>query len=187
MRSIFTKIIRHYYDGRKILNNLLVVSGVPQSAGGRSRPRVGVHIRVGDIMLNQRLRRVFWSSNKDYLDAAFEWFTTKYANKLSPIFIVMCGGGFHGNAPDLAVCKDMVDTKKYTVAFSQNLTAAEDFVALTACDDVVVTSGTFGWWAGFLAGGDVVAYHQQIHGPLTNQYNEEDYFPPMWTLLEEAK
>jgi galactoside 2-L-fucosyltransferase 1/2 len=120
------------------------------------------------------------------LDTAFGWFTAKYGNKLSPIFVVMCGGGFHGNAPDMTVCMDMVDSKKYTAVFSKNATAVEDFAALTACNDTVVTSGTFGWWAGFLAGGDVVAYHQQIHGPLASEYDEDDYFPSTWTLLETA-
>eukprot|EP00284_Hemiselmis_tepida_P017536 CAMPEP_0174923918 /NCGR_PEP_ID=MMETSP1355-20121228/6900_1 /TAXON_ID=464990 /ORGANISM="Hemiselmis tepida, Strain CCMP443" /LENGTH=3102 /DNA_ID=CAMNT_0016169659 /DNA_START=138 /DNA_END=9443 /DNA_ORIENTATION=+ len=67
---------------------------------------------------------------------------------------------------------------------------AVDMAILAACDHMVVTVGSFGWWAAYLGadakGGEVVYYDSafDMEHP-TNQGNVllADYFPPGWTAM----
>ncbi|XP_014667527.1 PREDICTED: uncharacterized protein LOC106809082 [Priapulus caudatus] len=61
-----------------------------------------------------------------------------------------------------------------------------DMCALSDCDHVIMTVGTFGWWAGFLSGGDVI-YFAQPTWPGSMYDNElivEDYYRPEWIGME---
>jgi hypothetical protein len=74
---------------------------------------------------------------------------------------------------------------QHTVIFSPAThTAAQDFAALAACNASIMTTGTFGWWASFLAGGPVVSY---AHPMMQLQFDADSYFPHDWMLLEEAE
>jgi galactoside 2-L-fucosyltransferase 1/2 len=57
-----------------------------------------------------------------------------------------------------------------------------DLAILTMCDHTIITSGSFGWWAGWLAGGMVV-YYKGFPKPNTsmgNCLNHSDYYLPNW-------
>ena len=65
-----------------------------------------------------------------------------------------------------------------------------DFALMSACDGVIHSLGTFGWWAGHFSsqnGGEVVYFKNGIN--TTNLIdglpaNEEDLFPPHWVGLK---
>jgi len=73
-------------------------------------------------------------------------------------------------------------TKSAVVAFSENHNAAEDLAILSSCDHTIMSVGTFGWWAGYLAGGIVVYYRNfpRKDGNLMPHFSREDFFPPEW-------
>ena len=55
---------------------------------------------------------------------------------------------------------------------------------MTLCDHTIITAGTFGWWAAWLAGGTVVYLADY---PRPRSYMErkvmirrENYYPPDW-------
>jgi galactoside 2-L-fucosyltransferase 1/2 len=54
------------------------------------------------------------------------------------------------------------------------------------CDHSIITSGTYSWWAGWLAGGMVVYYKNFLRPNTTigNEYNDSDYYPPDWIGME---
>ena len=67
---------------------------------------------------------------------------------------------------------------KLTLAF-------EDFVLMSNCDDMVMTVGTFGWWASWLTsqrGGTAMYYnHPFITGSELDKYlDRKDHFPADW-------
>ena len=61
-----------------------------------------------------------------------------------------------------------------------------DMIVLANCDHVIMSSGTFGWWAGWLSGGHVVYYkHSARKGShFGKEFDAKDFFPPSWIPLE---
>ena len=53
---------------------------------------------------------------------------------------------------------------------------------LSKCQHLIMSVGTFGWWAGFLTGGDVIYYTPPFRegAPLGRGFSEDDYYPPRW-------
>jgi len=64
--------------------------------------------------------------------------------------------------------------------------AGMDMAILASCQHLIVSVGTFGWWAGFLVGrgeGRVVYFRDQFDmGHKINRGNVvlDDYFPEQW-------
>ncbi|EPQ15959.1 Galactoside 2-alpha-L-fucosyltransferase 1 [Myotis brandtii] len=59
----------------------------------------------------------------------------------------------------MAWCRENVDTSRGDVVFAgdgQEASPGKDFALLTQCNHTVMTIGTFGFWAAYLAGGDTV-------------------------------
>ena len=59
---------------------------------------------------------------------------------------------------------------------------ATDFLALSSLDHTIMSTGTFGWWIGWLAGGRVVYYKDHVvKGSVLETYvDSNDLFPPYW-------
>lgn len=58
----------------------------------------------------------------------------------------------------------------------------EDMAVLSMCDHVIVSSGTYGWWAAWLAKGTTTYYANYPH-PDSSLYlaiKASDYYPPHW-------
>ena len=53
---------------------------------------------------------------------------------------------------------------------------------LAKCNHVIMSVGTFGWWAGYFSGGDVIYFTPPFEAGsrLDKGYSEEDFFPPKW-------
>ena len=56
------------------------------------------------------------------------------------------------------------------------------FCALTKCQHVILTEGSFGWWIGFLNKGDVIYFNTPYKkgSPPDKQYNANDFWPKTW-------
>ncbi|XP_048470624.1 galactoside alpha-(1,2)-fucosyltransferase 2-like [Rhincodon typus] len=109
---------------------------------------VGVHVRRGDyihVMPNA------WKgviADKKYLDTAMAYFRNKYKNV---VFAVTSNG--------MDWCKQNINNSKGDVYFSDDpkqATVAFDFSILAHCNHTIMTIGTFGFWAGYLAGGETI-------------------------------
>ena len=64
---------------------------------------------------------------------------------------------------------------------------AVDLAVLASCNHSIITVGTFGWWAGFLAGGQVIHYkYQAREGTILRKgfsQSMDDYFLPHWISM----
>ena len=64
----------------------------------------------------------------------------------------------------------------------------EEFATLVACDHMIMSIGTFGWWAAFLGshtrGGRVVYYRGELTGQeQAGNARRDDYYPAAWTAV----
>ena len=75
--------------------------------------------------------------------------------------------------------------QKHNVYISNMTTLYEDFVLISSCDHMIMTVGTFGWWAAWLTSqrGGTVMYYNQPYKPESRNFrtmNMDDCFPSNW-------
>ncbi|KAM7060194.1 LOW QUALITY PROTEIN: galactoside alpha-(1,2)-fucosyltransferase 1 [Molossus nigricans] len=88
---------------------------------------LGVHVRHGDYLEVMPRRWKGVVGHRAYLQQAMDWFRARHQ---APIFVVTSNG--------------------------MEASPGKDFALLTQCNHTIVTIGTFGFWAAYLAGGDTV-------------------------------
>ena len=129
---------------------------------------VGVHVRRGDKLLQKDVN----VASQEYLHKAVHYFRKKYGKVL---FIVASNG--------MEWTKENMP-KEILVKYIQGTTET-DLAMLASCDHVIATIGTFSWWSGWLAGGEVtyVKSPAKPGTPLAHWLNYKDYFDPEWIGL----
>ena len=116
--------------------------------GDRPSTFVGVHVRRGDYLEVMPLHWKGVVGDRAYLQQAMDWFRARHE---APIFVVTSNG--------MEWCRENIDTSRGDVIFAgdgQEDAPVKDFALLTQCNHTIMTSGTFGFWAAYLAGGDTV-------------------------------
>lgn len=150
-----------------------------QSPNGKANDDmfIAVHVRRGDMA---KISKVYKTATPSYVIGAMTYFQNKYGRERQLTFVVATddrkwtqatldahwrGGGGDGSR----------------VVYT-NGTAEEDMAILSSCHHAVITCGTFGWWAGWLTGGEVLYYRDFIWNGSYQwaQFNAYDYYPPSW-------
>ncbi|KAK7491092.1 hypothetical protein BaRGS_00017656 [Batillaria attramentaria] len=139
---------------------------------GQKAITVGVHVRRGDLLMSKHVNQGYRPAPKSYLDRAADYMRKKYRDV---IFIVA--------SDDVNWCKKTLTAKDFYVM--DRGSAGVDLAVLASCDHVIMTLGTFGWWAGYLSGGDVIYYNNSAvpksHADVI--MTPEDFFLPTWVGL----
>ena len=102
---------------------------------------------------------------------------------------------FHGAVfvlctDDKLWAKDFISHQKaHKIILSENNTPPVDLAILSMCSTVVTTIGTFGWWAGWLAGSMAYNENEANVGDklITKQFVPNDYYPPMAFSIRNRK
>ena len=134
---------------------------------------VAVHVRRGDLLW-KKYRSTYRVASEGYIERAMDYFRKKNKNV---VFIV---------------CSDSQDWVEQRMRYRNDvivLPAASPqlhLAALTLCNHTVMTVGTFGWWAGWLAGGEVVYFPNPLleAGRFYQNFRQNDHFPSNWIPLE---
>lgn len=136
---------------------------------------VGIHVRRGDWLDPHYAELGFQTASKEYLQKAVNWYKERYAEIL---FIVASNG--------------MVWTKlnlpeNISVEYLEGNAPEIDIAILTSCNQFISTTGTFGWWIGWLIGGNVTYYKwpARENTPFRNSFGKyySDYYCPWWIGL----
>lgn len=122
---------------------------------------IGIHIRRTDFIGMGRV------SSDQYIFEALRYYQERYPNAL---FLVA--------SDDKAYCRALFRNLTRAIILPDPYSVGEDLVTLMLCQHVLVTTGTFGWWAGFLARGEVV----HDGGYVAWCTSPEEYYPP-WFLI----
>ena len=136
---------------------------------------IGMHVRRGDWLRHPHPKLGFQTATKEYLHRSVNWYKSRYERL---IFIVATNGlnWTKTNMPP--------DTR---AVYLEGHSASVDMATLTLCDHILSTVGTFGWWLGWLAGGDVTYYkwpaREGSEFRKTFDKNFTDHFLPQWTGL----
>jgi len=143
-----------------------------QFAGGRAVAYVGVHIRRADMANNSTFtvadagyfrravrlmtrkfpgRQLVFVVCSDDLPWSKQHFSEAVSRELDHVTVGNHGNGNHSDA-------DATNASMAEIAFSENHSAEEDLAILSSCNHTIMTVGTYGWWAAYLAGGLTIYY-----------------------------
>ena len=133
---------------------------------------IGIHIRRTDMLTKGSKEWGRIIASKQYVLKAISFFRKRFKNA----HFIVC-------SDDLRWSRNTI--KGSDVTFSSN-EAAVDFAILTLCDHVIITVGSFGWWAGWFADGMLV-YLRDYFRPgseMDKWVSRENYFPPNWIGMD---
>ena len=132
---------------------------------------VAVHVRRGNMMKHKHTV----VPGRSYFTNAIAYFQKKFSKDV--IFIVLTN--------DIGWSKENIKGDNvYFAADFGTYTAEEDFAIGVACNHTIMSVGTFGWWIGFLAGGEVIYLKDWVKGNAKQWYREWQYFPPKFKPMQ---
>ncbi|XP_060605154.1 galactoside 2-alpha-L-fucosyltransferase Sec1-like [Ruditapes philippinarum] len=132
--------------------------------------RVCIHVRRGDITSNKKQTIGYAIADMKFIEKAREFFKMRY---LKVQFFVVTN--------DKKWCKRNIKDANISTLSDPG----EDLALMTLCDNVVVTTGSFGWWGAWLSGGTSVYFDQypKTGSVLAARFNRDDYYPQDWIGL----
>jgi hypothetical protein len=138
--------------------------------------QIGVHIRGGDFFNSVEVNYGLTVIDSQYLNNSFSYFTKHYD---AVQFLITTDDWNSSNKLLSDISGD------FNVVRVMNNSAGEDMAILSGCDAVIMSTGSFGYWAGWLANRTVVYYENwpRKGSPLAAQCNAADYFPRTWIAL----
>uniref|UniRef100_K7FDP4 L-Fucosyltransferase n=1 Tax=Pelodiscus sinensis TaxID=13735 RepID=K7FDP4_PELSI len=139
---------------------------------------VGIHVRRGDYV---RVMHQVWKgvvADKAYLDKAMGYFRARYQE---PVFVVTSNG--------MDWCRENIDASRGDVYFSgdgKESSPGRDFALLAHCNHTIMTIGTFGLFAAYLAGGETIylANYTLPDSPFLQLFKPEAAFLPEWIGID---
>ncbi|CAH1779284.1 unnamed protein product [Owenia fusiformis] len=135
---------------------------------------VGIHVRRGDLLSKDKIKFGYTTPNTTYFIHAMNYFRKKYSN----VKFIVCSDDRKWWEKNMNLTN---------VVISKGTKAEEDMAILSKCDHMIISTGTFGWWAAFLANGTTIYYNNWpgVNTALGRQTKHEDYFMPHWIPMGE--
>ena len=146
---------------------------VPEELQDVSVVRVGVHIRRGDMMSQEKVDYGYTVADRKYIESAMKYFRDKY----SKIVFIIVSEDHDWFKEEFGESEEMDN-----VVFSKESKPAVDMAILSMCNHTIITVGSFGWWGAWLANGTTIYYNNWPRPLSTLEYKTEkkQYFPPHW-------
>ena len=135
--------------------------------------RVGIHVRRGDLLLDHYKNYGYTAADRDYFQHAMTYFHERYDN----VQFVVCSDDMEWAINNI---------KGDHVIYSANHKDHEDMAILSHCDHTIMSVGSFGWWAAWLANGTTIYYAKwpKEFSQLEYHVQKTTYFPPYWISME---
>ena len=138
---------------------------------------ISIHVRRQDMMIPSSTRLGFKAAPLEYILNAKAYYKSKFSHQKLAFIVISDDYQWcqrHLSAPDTVV---VPTGGRY-----------EDLAVLTLCNHSIITTGTFGWWGAYLAGGEVVYYsnYPEPGSTLDRDTVREDFYPPTWVPLNSA-
>lgn len=142
-----------------------------------SLTRIGVHVRRGDFLKNTELAFGLTIADASYFHSAFRYFTNRY-NLVNFVVATEDRNWTVTNLPE--------STSKAWINLTDGETAAFDLAVLSMCDGVIMSTGSFGWWAAWIAKKTSVFYQEwpRNGSKFYFTFNRGNYFPSYWVPLK---
>nr|XP_027223998.1 galactoside 2-alpha-L-fucosyltransferase 3-like isoform X2 [Penaeus vannamei] len=139
--------VRNYLQGvqRKHERIAHSTNSTTTSSGEGPPVLVGLHVRRTDYV--KHAKKMFGAKlpGEEYFKRALNYYRAKFPNNVA----------FVAASDDMAFIQSKLKTEK-DVFYAPGKSASFDMALLSSCNHSIVTMGSYGFWTGFLAGGEVV-------------------------------
>lgn len=145
--------------------------------------RVGIHSRRGDNVKEFFVNYGYTVPSETYFYKAMKYFTDRYSRVQFVVSSDDCAWAREHIADAIGLSSDAVSV----TSTGSNNTAGQDFAVLSMCDHVIMSTGTYGWWAAWIAKGTTIYYADwpRKGSNLERQFTKEDFFPPNWIPMSD--
>jgi galactoside 2-L-fucosyltransferase 1/2 len=143
--------------------------------------RVAIHVRRGNYLEKHFVEFGYTVPNATYFQRAMEYFVRNYGR----VQFVVVSEDRDWSRANVVLTNDM-SPKQVNVTYAFGNDEGQDMAIMTSCDHVIMSTGTFGWWAGFLAKGSAVYFSDWPRNgtKLSSMFRKEDFFPPAWIPMQ---
>lgn len=150
-------------------------TGYTKAIGKEPSTLIGIHVRRGDLLLRSFRQYGHEVATSSYLRAI-----SKHLNESLPntMFVVV--------SDDISYCRQLFSGFSNVFVVDGN-SAVVDMVMLTLMDYLILTVGSFGWWAAYLGDARQVYYYKnwpRRGSKMFSEYRPEDYFLQDWIPAE---
>jgi len=139
--------------------------------------RVGVHVRRGDVLNADKITFGYTTPDEQYFAHAMRYFVDRFER----IQFIVASNDIDWCRQKLADLWTML-RHRVNVTFVTPRSAGKDLAVVASCEHVIMSTGTYGWWAAWLARGVTIYYADwpRNGSALADMFEHEDYFPPTW-------
>jgi galactoside 2-L-fucosyltransferase 1/2 len=184
LRSIGIRMRRHLVlrsQYREFVDRFLANNVPPNWI--KSFVRVGIHVRRGDVVDQpEKLKFGYTTPNDTYFRQAMTYFVDKYESRIQ---FIVASNDITWSKQNLDPIVDELNKSRsisHNITYSEGHSNIEDLALLSSCDHVIMSTGTYGWWAAWLAKGETIYYADwpRNGSTLASMFRKEDFFPPSW-------
>jgi len=176
-RNVERRLRRHFTllpEIRRFVDEFMAAS---RPRGWVSYVRVGVHVRRGDVLTPDMVKFGYTTPDETYFERAMLYFADRFDRVQ---FIVAC--------VDTGWCRRQfawfatTQQRRVNVTYLIPRSRGEDFAIIASCEHVIMSTGTYGWWAAWLANGITIYYADwpRNGSSIARKFRYEDFFPPTW-------
>eukprot|EP00429_Kryptoperidinium_foliaceum_P088184 CAMPEP_0176195634 /NCGR_PEP_ID=MMETSP0121_2-20121125/6614_1 /TAXON_ID=160619 /ORGANISM="Kryptoperidinium foliaceum, Strain CCMP 1326" /LENGTH=694 /DNA_ID=CAMNT_0017534411 /DNA_START=33 /DNA_END=2117 /DNA_ORIENTATION=- len=159
---------------------------------------VGVQVRRGDKVHEDAFNKIYFNCNWAYFREGMRYLekTLKASSgpKARVAFVVTAGGTLGRGGQDIKEARAALSNTSEVVLFSESQDPMLDYAILVASSGVVISAGSFGWWAAYMCnaraprpGTSNVVVPKWLYRETAKQfwagYSVGDYYPPGWKVL----
>ena len=146
---------------------------------------VGVHVRRGDMVSDLLKSRGYTPPKSDYFLRAMAHITQLLPSKKHIVFLV--------SSDDITWSRKHLDQQyitSHSTYFNTDFTDTGSYVVdlaiLSLCDHMIISAGSYGWWAAWLADGITIYYEDwpQPKSKLRRKFKASDFYYPDWIPLK---
>lgn len=155
------------------LNNLVMAK--PNYTDSGKPIYVGVHVRIGDLSQRERIKYGYNYAKDTFYSKALTLASAYFSDSSSLIFVIAT------DRKDVARQMFSQLESKYKLYWVEG-SAFEDFATLSKCNHSIISGGTFGFWAAWLANGKTF-YYTDFAKPGTEYsklFDNKKFYPPEW-------
>ena len=110
--------------------------------------RIGIHVRAGDILTLFNLFYGFTVPGPTYFIQAANYLT---ANITIPVQFIVATDNPAWTKKHVALEAVFENRSDTSVVYSEGNSAGLDMALLASCDALILSTGSYGWWAAWLA------------------------------------
>ena len=186
----------HSYISLKPYLSLETLSPQNYTTGNGQEPLVvGIHVRQGDFLDTSHVEYGLTVADGQYFRRSVEYFIK---SNVKVVFVVLSDDiqwvrdnfADYFNPSSMISLDSVEKTQKRTIFDSENVkivffrdTLPQDFALLCRSEALIISTGTFGWWAAWFNGRAKVVYYENYprrDSELGEKMNKTNYYMQHW-------